>query len=499
MRIHFLLIIFVSVFHPVLGQDRSLPNFVIIFNDDQGYQDLGCYGSPNIDTPNIDRLASEGMRFTDFYSAYCVCSASRASLLTGCYQPRINMKGVIAPNSKVGLHPDEITIADLLKTKGYATAMVGKWHVGDSSRTLPTKQGFDTYFGIPYSNDMVRRKGWGNNTPDLDKIWTLKKWDIYEVELYRDLKPIESPVDQTTLTKRYTEEAVRFIHQAKEAPFFLYLAHSMPHVPLFVPDELYDSDPKRAYERVIEHIDWSTGQIMDVLESLGLSQNTFIAYTSDNGPWLSKDHHGGSAKPLRNGKGSTYEGGMRVPGIIRWPERILPGQVCQQVAGTIDFLPTFAAITGAELPPDRPVDGFDLSPLLENPSTPSPHDSVGFYYYRNNVPEAIRMGDWKLREIKKGEPELYQLRNDIGETTNLATTYPEKVAAMRKVRDAFDADIKANARPAWNAVAPTGAFKTARTLSVSAVVRAMHPRRTLRAGAQSIPTAIEKQRAKSQP
>ena len=499
MRTQFLLTIAVGFLVSASAQDSPKTNFVIIFNDDQGYQDLGCYGSPNIDTPNIDRLAAEGMRFTDFYSAYCVCSASRASLLTGCYQPRISMKGVIGPHTKQGLHPDEITIADLLKTQGYATAMIGKWHVGDTEHTLPTRQGFDSYFGVPYSNDMARRKGWGNNAPDLDKIWKQKKWDIYQNELYRNLDVVESPVDQTTLTQRYTEEAVKFVRQAKDGPFFLYLAHNMPHVPLFVPDEIYEADPKRAYELVIEHIDWSTGQIMAVLDELGLTENTFVVYTSDNGPWLSKDHHGGSAAPLRSGKGTTYEGGMRVPAIMRWPGKIKPGQVCEQVAATIDLLPTFATIAGAKMPGSRPIDGLDISELLANPAADSPHDLAGFLYYRSNLPEAIRLGDWKLREFKKNGPELYNLRHDIGETNNLAAMNPEKVAQFRELRDTYDAQIKANARPAWNAAKPSAAAKTAKTLSVAAAVRLLHPRRAVRTSARALPVAIGKQKAKRTP
>ncbi|MCH2579939.1 MAG: sulfatase-like hydrolase/transferase, partial [Planctomycetes bacterium] len=251
--------------------DHHQPNVVLVYADDQGYQDLGCYGSPNIKTPNIDGLAREGVRFTSFYSAYCVCSASRAALMTGCYQPRLNIPGVLGPRGSVGLHPDEVTIADLLKTKGYATMCIGKWHLGDRPEVLPTAQGFDHYFGLPYSNDMARIKGWGNNAPDLDKIWKLKKWDIYNNHLYGDDKRIEGPVDQVTLTDRYTAQAVEFIRTNKAKPFFLYMPHTMPHVPLFVSDERYDADPKKAYKLTIEHIDWSVGQILKTLAELGLA------------------------------------------------------------------------------------------------------------------------------------------------------------------------------------------------------------------------------------
>ncbi len=425
------------------------PNFIIVFCDDQGYQDLGCFGSPNIKTPNVDRLAAEGIRFTDFYSGYCVCSASRAALLTGCYQPRISMRGVLGPHTKTGLHPDEVTIADMLKGKGYATACIGKWHVGDTPETLPAAQGFDSYFGLPYSNDMARIKGWGNNAPDLDKIWAQKRWDIYNNELYRNTKIIERPVNQVTLTDRYTEEAVSFIRKSKDGPFFLYFANTMPHVPLFVSDDRYQSDPKMAYQLTIEHIDWSVGQILATLDELDIAENTLIVYTSDNGPWLSKQHHGGSALPLRAGKGTTYEGGMREPCAMRWPARIKPGQTCNQVAATIDLLPTFAAIVGAKLPADRPIDGLDISALLDDPSAASPHDEVGYFYYKNNRPEAIRLGKWKLHLKSQGE--LYDLRADIGESKNVADSNPEVVQKLREVAARYDADLKANSRPAWTA------------------------------------------------
>jgi len=431
------------------ASEANRPNFIIIFCDDQGYQDLGCFGSPHIKTPNIDRMAAEGMRFTDFYSGYCVCSASRASLLTGCYQPRLHMPGVLGPRSNVGLHPDEVTIADMLKTKDYATMVIGKWHVGDKPETLPAAQGFDHYFGLPYSNDMARKPGWGNNPPDLDKIWREKRYDIYNNQLYRDLEPIESPVNQTTLTNRYTAEALKFIQANKDRPFFLYFAHTMVHVPLFVSDDRYDPDPKQAYRLAAEHVDWSVGQILTTLESLGIADNTFIVYTSDNGPWLSKKHHGGCALPLRAGKGTTYEGGMREPTVMRWPARIKPGQTCSQVAATIDLLPTFAAIVGARLDPSRPIDGLDISGLLDDPTSESPHDRVGYYYYKNSRLEAIRLGKWKLHLKKK--PELYDLRADIGESRNVADAHPDVVAHLKDVAAKYDADLKAHSRPAWHA------------------------------------------------
>ncbi|MCP5551834.1 MAG: sulfatase [Akkermansiaceae bacterium] len=423
---------------------------VIIYADDQGYHDLGCFGAPLNRTPNIDRIAAEGVRFTDFYSAYCVCSASRAALMTGCYQPRISMPGVIGPHSRTALNPDEVTIADLLKTKGYATACVGKWHLGDAPETLPTGQGFDRYFGIPYSNDMARKKGWGNDPEALDRIWREKRWDIYNNELYRDAAVIESPVNQTTLTERYAAEAVKFIEEKKDSPFFLYWANSMPHVPLFVSDDRYDPDPQQAYRLTVEHIDACVGKILDALDRTGAATNTLVVYTSDNGPWLSKKHHAGSALPLRDGKGTTWEGGMRVPCVMRWPARVAPGQECRQVASTIDLLPTLAALTGAALPEGRTIDGLDISALLADPAAPSPHDTAGFFYYKQNEIEAVRLGDWKLK-FKVGKPELYNLRDDIGERRDLNKENPEKVGELKALAKAYDERLQAAKRPPWKA------------------------------------------------
>ena len=291
-------------------------------------------------------------------------------------------------------------------------------------------------------------KGWGNNAPDLDKIWKMKKWDIYNNELYRDKKVVESPVDQITLTSRYTDEAVSFIHNHHDKPFFLYFAHAMPHVPLFVTEERYDPDPAKAYKLTIEHIDSSVGEILKALEELKITDNTFIVYTSDNGPWLSKKHHGGSALPLRAGKATTYEGGMRVPGIMRWPARIPKGAVCDEVVGTIDLLPTIASMVGAKLP-DHPIDGLDISKLLDDPIAPSPHREVGYFYYKNGKVEGVRRGKWKLRPTKNSE--LYDLEADISETKNVAEVNPQVVEELKKLAAAYDADLKANSRPIWRA------------------------------------------------
>ena len=320
---------------------------------------------------------------------------------------------------------------------------------GDTPETLPTRQGFDTYLGLPYSNDMARQQGWGNNPPELDRIWMEKRWDVYNNELYQDLEIVESPVNQVTLTDRYTEAATQFIRDNSDGPFFLYLAHTMPHVPLFVSEERYSADPHDAYRLTIEHIDWSVGQLVSTLDELELTDNTFVVFTSDNGPWLSKQHHGGSALPLRAGKGTTYEGGMRVPCVMRWPARIAAGQESGQVAATIDLLPTFAAVIGAELPDERPIDGLDISALLDDPDARSPHDTVGYYYYKNNRPEAVRLGRWKLH--LKDAPELYDLRADIAESENLAPTHAAVVEELQALASGYDEELQRNARPAWSA------------------------------------------------
>ena len=426
------------------------PNVVIVFVDDQGYGDLSCYGSETVDTPRIDSLAADGMKFTSFYSAYCVCSASRAALLTGCYPPRISMPGVLGPNSRVGLHPDEVTIADLLKQEGYATMCVGKWHVGDAPETLPTSQGFDRYLGLPYSNDMARAKGWGNGPNDLDTIWRTKKWDIYDNDLLRNATSVESPVDQTTLTKRYTEEATAFIRENRDRPFLLYMPHSMVHVPLFVTDDRWVEDPAEAYRLAVEHVDWSVGEVLDTLDELNLAEDTLVVYTSDNGPWLSKRHHAGSAGPLRAGKGTTFEGGMRVPGLFRWPGVIPAGTVTDRVAGTVDLLPTIAEAAGADLP-DRSLDGHSVLGMLKDPGTASPHDEHGLFYYKNGRVEALRMGQWKLRFGRKnsGNPVLYDLDADIAEANDVAGDHADVVERMTAFAKDYNDDLKANARPIW--------------------------------------------------
>ncbi|HTL51736.1 MAG TPA: sulfatase [Planctomycetota bacterium] len=414
------------------------PNFIIIFADDLGYGDLSCFGAAKIKTPHLDSLARGGARFTDFYVPASVCTPSRAGLMTGCYPERVGLGvNVLFPYSARGLNPDEITLAELLKKQGYATACIGKWHLGHLSQFLPTHQGFDSYFGIPYSNDM---------RPSV---------------LMRGETVVEQPVEQDTLTDRYTAEAVKFIDAHKDQPFFLYLPHNMPHVPLHATPAERGVSAGGLYGDVVERIDWSTGEIIAALKKNGLTDNTIVVFTSDNGPWLTQGVNGGSAGPLRDGKGTTYEGGQREPTMMWAPGRIPAGTVCHEVATTLDLYPTFAKLAGAELPADRVIDGRDIAPLMFGAKdAKTPHDA--FYYY--NVAariEAIRVGDWKLRienpwvvqlkangkQRQRGEPELYNLHDDVGEKQNLAADHPDVVAELRKKMEAFDTELAAHSRP----------------------------------------------------
>lgn len=419
--------------------EANLPNFVIIFTDDQGYADVGCFGAKGFKTPNLDRLAREGMKFTNFYVAQSVCGASRAALMTGCYPNRIGIFGAPSHATKFGINAQEMTFAELVKQKDYATAIYGKWHLGYQKKFLPLQHGFDDYYGLPYSNDMWPYHPTSKAFPDLP---------LYEKN--RVINPRVMPADQKQLTRSYTERAVRFIEQNRRRPFLLYVAHSMPHVPLFCTDRFENSSKQGRYGDVIQEIDWSVGEITRALKENGLEENTFVLFTSDNGPWLAYGNHAGSAGILREGKGTAWEGGMREPCIMRWPKLIKPGTTCDQLAATIDVVPTIAEIIGGKLP-NHKIDGKSILSLLKDPSSPTPHDA--YYYYYGRGLKAVRSGDWKLvfphsyRTLagepgKDGRPgkyrqqrsglELYNLKEDVREKKNVISEHPEVVAKLQK-------------------------------------------------------------------
>tara|TARA_B110000008_G_scaffold279793_1_gene328686 strand:+ start:9587 stop:11008 length:1422 start_codon:yes stop_codon:yes gene_type:complete len=458
-KIFHLLFLFTLVLNISLFANKNRPNLVIIFADDQGYGDLSCFGSTEIKTPNIDRIAKEGRKFTSFMVASPVCTPSRAALLTGCYPKRVGMhQHVLFPSSNKGLNPEEYTIADHFKSIGYATACFGKWHLGHHKEVLPTSNGFDTYFGIPYSNDMNHpdNKGKPKGGADgMDILWndpesTLTKW---KTPLFEDEKIVELPVDQRTVTRRYTQKSIDFIKTNKDKPFFIYLPHSMPHIPLYVPDEIRDPNPQNAYINTIEHIDSEVGRLLDALDELNLTESTYIIYTTDNGPWLSFRHHGGSAGALRDGKGTTFEGGQRVPCVMRGPG-IPADTVCDELMGTIDLLPTFASITGKPLPKGNKIDGIDASSLLTGKGKSKRNEFI--HYTSRGEVEGIRQGRWKLLIKKKrgkgqGRREilLFDLSEDLGETNNLATKNPEMVGKLEQRMLLLDSEIQKNARSPW--------------------------------------------------
>jgi arylsulfatase A-like enzyme len=422
---------------------EQAPNVVIILTDDQGYQDVGVYGAEGYATPNLDQMAAEGMRFTSFYMAASACTPSRAALMTGSYPTRVGIPGVLMPGSTVGLNPEEVTIAELVKEEGYATAAVGKWHLGDHPKFLPTNHGFDHYFGIPYSNDM---------SPDPANNPRERARRHPPLPLLEDTTVIEREPDQSQLTRRYTERAVEFIEQQQDNPFFLYLAHTFPHVPLYASEQFRESTEQGRYGDVIREIDWSTGRIMNTLERLDLDEDTIVIFTSDNGPWLIFGDHAGKAGPLREGKGTSFEGGHRVPCIVRWPGEIPAGTVSDEMVTVMDFLPTVANLVGAELPDDRVIDGYDIWPILSGATNAvSPYER--FFFYRGGQLQAVRSGSWKLhiphgyRSVVGGEiahggtpgnyarneigRALYNLTRDAGETNNVADEHPETVDRLR--------------------------------------------------------------------
>jgi len=458
---------------PLRVATASKPNIVLIFIDDLGYADIGPFGNRDVQTPNLDKFAAEGRKFTSFY-ATPVCSMSRACLMTGCYNVRVSIPGVLFPKANIGLHTNEITLAEILKSKGYATCAIGKWHLGHHPEFLPTRQGFDQYLGLPYSNDMTIDPMNARFAKDCVFREGMTEAKAREggvknvVPLMRGEEVVEYPADQSQITKRYTEEAVRFIREHKSAPFFVYLPHTMIHHPLAASDAFKDRSKQGLLGDAIEEIDWSVGQIMETLKELKLDDNTLVIFTSDNGP------AGRNAPPFRGSKGTTWEGGVREPCIMRWPGKIPAGTTCDQISGNIDMLPTFAALGGTEVPKDRVIDGRDITPLMFE-VTPGPVRDTHLYFSGNGKLEAIRQGQWKLflaksqgggktagtasnppnvnKERKDGEANaddftLYDLATDLGETIDVSADHRDIVAKLKSEAAQRDAEIREHQRPA---------------------------------------------------
>lgn len=451
-----------SVYADASEKEAKLPNIVVIFIDDMGYADIGPFGAEDFETPHLDRMAQEGMRFTDFQVSSAVCSASRAALLTGCYHNRIGIKGALGPSSKRGINERELTLAELLKQKDYATACYGKWHLGHHPKFLPTQHGFDEYYGLPYSNDMWPfHPNYVNLPPDSPR----RKRGFPRLPLLENNTVIDSEVtgeDQEQLTTAYTERAVKFIKQNKERPFFLYVPHSMVHVPLYVSDRFRGKSDQGILGDVIMEVDWSVGEILNALEDHDLAEDTMVIFTSDNGPWLSYGDHAGSSGPLREGKGTMFEGGCRVPTVMWWPGRIPAGTTCDELATTLDILPTVAALTETKLP-EHPIDGKNISALMfGEPGAQSPHEAFLLYYGGGQL-QAVRDRRWKLHfphgyRTMAGRPggsrgipapysqgriglSLYDLKNDVGETTDCAAAHPEVVKRLQALAEQGRADL----------------------------------------------------------
>ena len=435
---------------PAASWAATPPNLVIILADDLGYGDLGCYGHPSIRTPNLDRMAGQGMRFTDFYVAACVCTPSRAALLTGRLPIRSGMSGdrlhrVQTKKSPGGLPPEEITIARALKTKGYATQAIGKWHLGHYPQNMPTSHGFDAFYGLRWSNDMEPARGIPTNASRS----LIPKPEWWNPALIRNDQIIEQPTDLSTLTRRYTEEAVRFIKQNRKQPFFLYFAHTYPHVPLFASPAFKEKSARGLYGDVVEELDWSVGRVLDTLRQQGLAGNTLVFFTSDNGPWLVKDLAGGSAGLLFGGKGSTWEGGMREPGIAWWPGRISAGSVSHELACSMDLFSTCLSLAKVPIPADRIVDGMDMTPMLLGQG-PSQRNLM--IYYNGDELYALRKGPYKAHFTTysgygKDAPEphnpplLFHLPNDPGERFDVAAEHPEVLADIQREVERYRAAL----------------------------------------------------------
>ncbi|RMF87509.1 MAG: arylsulfatase [Planctomycetota bacterium] len=425
------------------------PNFLVIFCDDLGYGDLSCFGHPTIRTPNLDRMAIEGQRWTDFYVAACVCTPSRAALITGRLPVRTGMcsdkRRVLFPDSAGGLQQSEYTIAEALRDLGYTTHCVGKWHLGHLPQYLPTSHGFESYFGIPYSNDMDRVA----DSPRGREAFLHPKPEYFNVPLMRNTEIVERPADQYTLIRRYTDETIRLIRENRDRPFFIYLAHNLPHVPLFNSPDFTGHSRRGLYGDVVEEIDFNIGRIIETLKELNLDKNTLVVFTSDNGPWLIFDQQGGSAGLLRGGKGSTWEGGMREPTIFWWPGTIAP-KVVEDIGCTMDLLPTFVSLAGGSLPENLVLDGYDISPALLG-TGPSPRDRM--FYYRGTRLFAVRYGRYKAHfqtQAGYGQPKpeqhdpplLFDLWVDPAEKYDIAADHPEVIAKIRRIAEEHEASLE---------------------------------------------------------
>ena len=444
---------------------NKTPNVVVIFIDDMGYADIGPFGAKAYPTPHLDRMAKEGRKFTDFYVTQAVCSASRAGLLTGCYNVRVGILGALGPKSSHGINANEVTLAEICKQKGYATACYGKWHLGHHKKFLPMQHGFDDYFGLPYSNDMWPYHPGVLHLPMKER---LKKWPhLPLIDKNQIINPKVTGEDQEQLTTQYTERAVSFIEKNKDKPFFVYLPHSMVHVPLYVSEKFKGKSKAGLFGDVMMEVDWSVGRILDTLRKNKLDKDTLVIFTADNGPWLNYGDHAGSAAPLREGKGTMFDGGCRESTLAWMPGTIPPDSVCSEPAMTIDILPTISHLIGAKLPKHR-IDGKNIWPLFTGDKAKSPHKA--YYFYYGNQLQAVRAGKWKLHfphgyRTMAGRPggkggiptnysqakiglSLFDLEKDIGETTDLKDKHPEVASRLSALGKTFDIDLKQTKRSA---------------------------------------------------
>ncbi|MBT7924006.1 MAG: sulfatase [Opitutae bacterium] len=463
-NLHHLLLSLLALVAPASIHADKTPNVVVIFIDDMGYADIGPFGAKAYPTPHLDRMADEGRKFTDFYVTQAVCSASRAGLLTGCYNVRVGIHGALGPKSSHGINANEVTLAEICKQKGYATSCYGKWHLGHHEKFLPMQHGFDDYFGLPYSNDMWPYHPGVLHLPMKER---LKKWPhLPLIEKNKVINPKVTAKDQELLTTQYTERTVSFIEKNKDKPFFVYLPHSMVHVPLYVSDKFKGKSKAGLFGDVMMEVDWSVGRILETLRKNKLDKNTLVIFTSDNGPWLNYGDHAGSATPLREGKGTMFDGGCRESTLAWMPGTIPPGSVCKEPAMTIDILPTIAHLIKAKLPRHR-IDGKNIWPLFTSNKAKSPHEA--YYFFYGNQLQAVRAGKWKLHfphgyRTMGGRPggkggiptnysqakiglSLFDLEKDIGETTDLKDEFPEITEELSNLGKAFHANLQKTKRP----------------------------------------------------